>query len=345
MSLRQQTLTKIAQKWDMATITRWGVFALVVAGALVAPLTIFKAPFHQHILIMVLTYGAMATAWNIIGGLGGQPAFGHTVFYGVGAYITGLLFVNWQITPWIGMIAGGIVAVLVSIVIGLPTFRLRGHYFAIATMGTGQILLQVALSAKTITGGPLGLPIKVLPQGLYVFQFHGTKLPYYYIILGLFGLTFLVQYLVQQSRLGYYLRALKESHEAAQSLGINTTYQKLLALGISAFLTALIGGFTCQYLLFVDPVHVFAMSVSAKIMLCTILGGVGSIYGPILGAVLLLTLSEGTRAWLGGQGRGVDLFIYGSLILAVVVLEPFGIVGIYRKLRSRLVRRSKSETA
>jgi branched-chain amino acid transport system permease protein len=344
MALGDQTATNAAAKWHRAGIARWGAFLLVFAAALAVPL-VLRQPFHQHVLITILQFGAMATAWNIIGGLGGQPAFGHSVFFAVGAYTSGLLFMRFGITPWIGMLVGGILAMLVSILVGFPTFRLRGHYFAIGTMATGEIARQVVLSTKSVTGGPLGLPIKVLPQSWYIVQFHGTKLPYYYIILAIFGIAFLVHYKVEHSRLGFYLRTISESHEAAQSLGINTRNQKLLGLAVSAFLTALVGSFTAQYLLFVDPAHVLSMAVSTKIMLCGILGGVGSRYGPILGAILLLGSSEMTRAWMGGQGRGIDLFIYGLLIVMLMVFEPFGLLGIYRRVRARLARRPSSEAA
>jgi branched-chain amino acid transport system permease protein len=289
-------------------------------------------PHPLHMMIMVALYATLAQAWNIIGGYAGQISLGNAVFFGVGAYATSLLVTRVGLSPWIGMPLGMLIAVLISLCIGIPVFRLGGHYFAIATIAVGEIVQTVFINWKDV-GGASGVNQPILPQALINFQFHDTKLPYYYIALTMCTVAFLVAWGVERSRLGYYFRALKGDPLAARTLGIDIGRYKLMAWAISAALTAMGGSFYAQYILFVDPESVFPLSLSILITLIAVLGGVNSLWGPLLGALVLIPLSESTRVYLahlGGGGKAVDLMIYGLLIVIIAVFQPGGLMALLR---------------
>jgi branched-chain amino acid transport system permease protein len=232
------------------------------------------------------------------------------------------------------MLAGMALAVLVSQAIGYPCFRLRGHYFAIATIGIGEIVQTVAINWDAI-GGARGIWLPIKPETLVNFQFHRAKWAYYYVALALLAAVFGLTAFVERSRLGYYFRAIREDPDAAQSLGVPLTRYKLLAIAGSAAFTALGGTFYAQYVLFIDPESVFPTSLSILVCLVAVLGGVGTLWGPALGAAVLISLSETTRIWLGGTGKAVDLMIYGGLIVLVSVFQPGGLVGLVGRLGRR----------
>jgi len=305
--------------------------AVLVLAVLAFPL-VFVRPFPRHVMIMIFLYGALATAWNVLAGYCGQISLGHAVYFGIGAYTSTLLTREAALTPWLGMVAGAGLAVLVSQAIGYPVFRLRGHYFAIATIGVGEIVQTLALNWDWI-GGARGLfvPIK-RPDSLVNFQFHESKAVYYYIALGLLALALGATRWLERSRRGYLFRAIREDQEAAASLGVPVAREKHVAIAVSAALTALGGTFWAQYVLFIDPESVFPLSLSILICLVAVLGGVGSLWGPVLGAAVLVPLSEGTRVLLGGTGKALDLVIYGALIMVIAVFQPAGLIGLARRL-------------
>jgi branched-chain amino acid transport system permease protein len=231
------------------------------------------------------------------------------------------------VSPWLGMLAGVAVAVLVSQVIGFPCFRLRGHYFAIATIAVGEIVQTIMLNWDAL-GGARGIWLPIRPETLVNFQFHRAKWPYYYVALGLFAAVLALTAWVERTRLGYYFRAIREDPDAAQSLGVPVARYKLLAIALSAAFTALGGSFYAQYVLFIDPESVFPLSLSILICLVAVLGGVGTLWGPLVGAAVLIPLSEATRIYFGGTGKAVDLMIYGGLIVLVAVFQPGGITAL-----------------
>jgi branched-chain amino acid transport system permease protein len=307
--------------------------AALLVGALAFP-AVFTLPFPRHIMIMIFLYGALATAWNIIAGYCGQIALGQAVFFGIGAYTSSLLFKLLGLTPWAGMIAGAAVAVIVSQVIGYPVFRLRGHYFAIATIAVGEIMQALIINWDAI-GGARGVFIPIRrPDSLWNFQFHQSKAYYYYIALGLLLAALGVSRWVRGARLGYYFRAIREDQDAAAALGVNVAREKLRAFALSAALTAMGGTFYAQYLLFIDPENVFPLSLSILICLVAVLGGVGTLWGPVLGAAVLVPLQEGTRVMLGGTGKAVDLLIYGALIIVISVAQPGGLMAFFMRGRT-----------
>jgi len=308
-------------------------FVITLTGILlafaVAPLVISSVHF-QHLLIMLLLYTTLSQAWNLIGGYAGQVSFGHAVFFGIGAYAAMAPLNQWGMTPWAGMAIGAVISVIVAIVIGVPVFRLKGHYFAISTFAVAEIVERLFNNWDYVEGA-IGLPAPVLPEGLINFMWYKTKIPYFYIAFVLFVLVLLLAYKIDRSRMGYYFRAIKQSHEAAEGLGIDTTRYKLAAMMISAFLTALCGSFYAQYILYIDPPSVLSLDISIKMVLIAVLGGAGTIIGPILGAAILIPLSEYSRILLGGTGKGVDLIVFGALILVISVFQPQGVAGFFKK--------------
>lgn len=313
------------------------IIILVLIAAL--PLMVKDNNF-RHIMIMFVLFAGLGEAWNIITGYAGQTSFGHAAFFGIGAYTSAVLFWKFGLTPWIGMFAGGIIALVVASIISYPTFKLSGHYFAIATLAIGEIMMQLFVSWDYVEGAT-GIMLPIRERGLLNLQFHpSNKLAYFYIVFFLFLIIMGMTYLVENSKMGFYLKTIRESDEAARALGIDTTRYKLYAMAVSAFLTAILGGFYAHYVMYIDPFMVFPLSVSMKIVLLTVLGGLGSIFGPIVGAAILIPLSEYTRIIFGGTGKGIDLIIFGLLVVLVACYQPNGIVGIFEnKLGSKGVEK------
>lgn len=307
---------------------------VLLAGLLLAALAfplVVTLPFPRHVVLTIFLFGALAAAWNILAGYCGQISLGHAVFFGIGAYTSTMLVRLAELTPWLGMVAGAAIAVAVSQVIAYPVFRLRGHYFAIATIAVGEIVQTLMLYWDWV-GGARGLSVPIRrPDSLLNLQFHDSRAAYYYIALGLLLLALGVTRWLERSRHGYYFRAVREDQEAAASLGVHVALEKHRAMAVSAALTAMGGTFYAQYVLFVTPEAVFGLPLSILIALVAVLGGVGTLWGPVLGAAVLVPLSEGTRVWLGGTGKALDLLIYGALIVLIAVFQPAGLMGFVRR--------------
>jgi branched-chain amino acid transport system permease protein len=296
------------------------LYFLILLAILVS---VIQNAFVLHLLIMVFTSIALGLAWNIISGYGGQLSFGHAAFYGVGAYTSTLLFVHFGVTPWLGMIAGGILAVFVSLVLGLPCFRLRGTYFTLATIAFAEVLRIMTVYFKEITGGSIGIVLQ-FKGGFWNLMFRNRE-PFAYIALGLMALVYYLSVWIENSRLGYYLTALKENEDGARALGINTYRSKLAALMISAFLTSLIGSFFAQYLTFIEPESEFSLGLSIAISLPVMIGGIGTAIGPVIGAFIITPLQELLRIYISGEYQGLQSIIYGIVLVLVVIYIPQGI--------------------
>jgi branched-chain amino acid transport system permease protein len=320
---------------------RAGTTALLFVAAAVFPL-VFTSPSQQNTGIVVLMTAQLGVAWNILGGYAGQVSLGHAAFFGCGAYTSTLLLTSFGLSPWLGLLAGAAVAALVGLAVGWPCFRLRGHYFAMATIAVGEIVQAVVTNWDAL-GGAVGLYLPLQGEGLAGFTFR-EKLPYHYIALGLLALTLLVNWVVIRSHVGYYLRAIKDEPDAARSVGVSLTRYKLVAIALSAALTAVGGTFYAQKELYIDPGSTLSTSLSIKMALVCILGGVGSLLGPVLGAVVLTLVEEGSRSFFGGSGRGTDLVVYGLLIVVFAVFKPEGLGGWLADLERLWVGRRRAPT-
>ncbi len=298
-------------------------FILIVLMAIL-PL-IPRNPFYEDIIVSSFFYGTMALAWNLVGGFAGQISLGHTAFFGIGAYASTLLYLHFGLSPWLGMLAGAALSMLVAVGIGIPCFRLKSHFFALATIAIGEVLRFVASYWRDLTQGGVGLLIPFKP-GLANFMFK-SKLPYAYVALFLMLVMLFLSYAIRNSRFGFHLISLREDPDAAESLGVKTSRAKLIALIISAFFTSICGTFYAQYLLFIDPATLFSLGFSVELALFAIIGGLGTIAGPILGAFVLTPLDVFLRAWLGGLSAGLNFIVYGLVLMVAVKYFPLGIFG------------------
>lgn len=319
----------------MKNITSRQLFLGVIVLALLIILPpFFSSAFGQHVLIITFMFAMCGVAWNIMGGYAGMFSFGQAAFFGIGAYTSSFLLLNFNLSPWIGLVAGGIIASLLAAAIGYPCSNLRGHYFAIATIAFGEII-RIIFNNWQAVGAAEGLTIPMMNESLSNFMFHSSKLPYYYIILCFLLLALVVCFLVSSSKMGYYLRAIKESHDVAQVLGVDVVRYRLYAIMISAFLTSMAGTFYAQYILYIDPESVMILPISVQIVLVAMLGGANTVLGPVVGASILITLSEYSRAWLGYKGTGIDMIVYGTLITIISMYLPNGVWGFISSFTER----------
>jgi branched-chain amino acid transport system permease protein len=312
------------------TIKQISVTGITLLLLLLFPLVITQT-YLIHVMILVFMFGMLGVAWNIMGGYAGMFSFGQAAFFGIGAYTSSFLLVTFQVNPWIGLMAGGVVAALMAAAIGYPCSNLRGHYFAIATIAFGEIV-RIHFNNWKLVNAAEGITIPMMDESLANFMFHSSKLPYYYIMLAFLLLALVICYFVANSKMGYYFRAIKESHDVAEVLGVNVVRYRLIAIMVSAFLSAMAGTFYAQYILYIDPESVMLLAISVQIVLISMLGGAGTIMGPVIGAAILIPISELTRIWLGHKGTGVDMLIYGFLITLISVYQPQGIWGLFANI-------------
>jgi branched-chain amino acid transport system permease protein len=309
------------------------VLILLVVSAI---LPLFTSEYFLHIAVLVLLYAFMATAWNILGGYGGQHSLGHSVFMGIGAYTSTYLFTQLGLTPWIGMWIGAFLAGLAGWFVGYLCFRygLKGPYFALVTIAIAEAMVSLTNNIQAV-GGAQGLAVKWEGNAPLLMQFDG-KTGYYYLILVMTILAiWFVQWLMKQ-RFGYQLVAVRENEDAAEALGANTLRIKVQASIISAALTAMGGTFFAQYFTYINPRNVFGEGPSVQILLFAIIGGLGTVWGPAIGALVLIPIAELARGWLGGSFAGAHLLLYGTVLVLVMLFMPKGIMGLYENITSRL---------
>jgi len=307
---------------------------VVLALLLIFPMVVTQI-FPLQVMILVFMYAMLGVAWNIMGGYAGMFSFGQAAFFGIGAYTSSFLLMTFHVNPWIGLIAGGVVAALVAAAIGYPCSNLRGHYFAIASIAFAEIV-RVHFNNWTLMNAAEGISLPMLDESFVNFMFHTSKVPYYYIMLAFLIFALIVCYFVATSKMGYYFRAIKESHDVAEVLGVNVVRYRLIAIMISAFLSAMAGTFYAQYVLYIDPESVMLLAISVQIVLLSMLGGAGSVMGPVIGAAVLIPIAEVTRVWLGHRGTGVDMLIYGFLITIISVYQPQGVWGLLSRIGNRI---------
>lgn len=318
--------------------------ALAIGYSLLA--LVFLAPvlfldtksYYLRIATIILMFAGMSSAWNLIGGYGNQISLGHAAFFGLGAYTSTMLLKYLSLSPWLGMAAAGLVAGISSLVVGIPTFRLRGHYYALATLAFAEILRVLSLFFREYTGGAVGLTVPYLGDRFLYFQFYGSQ-AYYLIGLGMLFLVLWISSRIERSRLGYQLRALKNSHEAAEVIGIDTFRAKLKANFLSAVITGAYGTFYAQFQFFIDADTILGFwTISVKMAMMAILGGMGSVWGPVFGAAILVPLDEWTNATFTGNLAALSRLIYGGLLVGLILWQPQGILAWVRRSTSRLQR-------
>jgi branched-chain amino acid transport system permease protein len=307
---------------------------IVVAVALLAAVPLVTASnVVLNFLVVALLTALVGQGWNLLGGYGGQYSFGHAAFFGTGAYATAILQVRYGVNAWLGFAIGIAAGAAVGAFIGALSFRsgLKGSYFALVTLAFAEVLRIIA-SVAPITGAGVGTLIKLdlRPEAL---QFQ-SRVPFYWIILGLVAVSLVIIRMIEDSRFGAYLVALRENEDAAKSLGVNTTLVKLAAMTVSAAIAAAGGCFYAQYFLFIDAGIAYGPWISIAALLAPIVGGAGTVFGPLLGALVVKTLGEVTKL-VAGDAPGLDLVIYGCVLILIVAFAPSGIAGLLLKVRQR----------
>jgi branched-chain amino acid transport system permease protein len=290
-------------------------------------------PGLLHTLIMILLFALMGQGWNILSGYAGQFSFGHSLFFGLGAYTSSLLFAKAGLSPWLGMLAAAGVAILIGLFIGYLSFRygLSGPFFALIMLAFAEIFHIIAMGWKW-AGGAEGIIIPLEGDSPAIMQFM-DKEPFYFILLWLTAGSLLLVWRMEGTRLGLYLQALREDSEAAEALGADTLRCKLTAMAFSAGMTAVGGTIYAQYLLYIDPDTTFGVINSVEIMLRPIIGGPGTVLGPLLGSLVLTPLSEVTRTAFQAYS-GAYLMFYGAILVAVIIFLPQGLMGLLKKAAS-----------
>ena len=314
---------------------RPALWAAGILAVLALPLLLQPRGYPLRVITMALLFAAMGQAWNIVGGLANQMSLGHAAFFGLGAYTSTILLLRTGLTPWLGMVAGAAVAALAAAVLSLPTLKLKGHYFALATLAFGEVTRVVAGSWEHLTGGPAGISVPFAPDSILRFQFKDT-LPYYYIMLGAVVVVSAIFATMSRGKLGYRLRAIRANQDAAEVVGIGTFRTKLTASVISAALTAALGTCYAQFNYFFDPETVFGLGpISFRVALIAIVGGNGTLWGPILGALFLIPAEEFTNTYLGANVAGVSQLTFGLLLIFVILVEPRGLIALRWRPRRR----------
>jgi len=295
-------------------------FAAIVLAAVAFPFVAPGAEYALDVLFLVVLYGAMSAGWNIIGGFAGQVSFGHAAFLGIGAYTTAIA-IQHGVPLALAFAMSGALAAIFSLLIGLPCFRLSGPYFSIATIGIGEATRLIALNWTSLTGGASGVTLS-------------TTLPIvtqYFAALALCVVVVLVTVWIQRSRLGYALAAVRADPEAAETLGVNTTIAKTQALFISAFILGCAGSIYALHYLFISPDSVFGFSTAIALVIMPIIGGIGTVSGPLIGAVIYTAIREQLEA----NFQNLDLLAFGLLLMAIVLYEPKGLLGAYQRFANR----------
>ena len=303
------------------------IFPLIAALLLALVPFLGLSSYLMHILILVIMWATIGMAWNLLGGYCGQVSFGHAAFFGVGAYTSGMLYSKLGLSGWWGLPASVVVVALFALFIGFVCLRLSGPFFALATLAMGVIMRIVAENLVDVTGGDLGIMIR---ERTWI-----DKTWYFYIVLAIAVATFFTIRKIIESRLGYYFVAIREDQDAAESLGINTTLYKTIALCLSAMITGFAGAFYTNYMGYIDPKVVFALhDISIIAIMVVMVGGVATFSGPIVGAVIMVVLAEAIRS-IPMLGTAHHTF-FGILLIVIIIFLPNGIVGDFPKIKKLL---------
>lgn len=306
--------------------------AILAIAVVLLLLPLFLEDYLLHVMILIFLYAYLGQAWNILGGYGGQLSLGHAAYFGLGAYTSTILFIHFGLSPWLGMLAGGLLAAAVGLFTGYLCFRfgLRGPFFALATLAFAEILRLISMHMSFL-GGAQGLLVPLAGSSLAHLQFT-ERWPYYYISFAMMVLSIIIVRRIEVTRAGYYLKALHTNEEAAEAVGVHTRRYKLLAAILSSFLTALGGTFYAQYVMYISPNTTFGPLTSIEILLRPMIGGMGTVLGPVVGSVILTPLGEITRAFIGEGKTGVHLMIYGAILIGVCLFMQRGVLPWFKRL-------------
>ena len=316
---------------------RRAIWISVALALVIAYPLLFSTPFQQRLGALVLLYAIAASAWNIVGGYAGQVSVGHVVFFGCGAYAAMGAYHHFHLPPMVGIPAGIAFAVGIAASIGVPTLRLSGHYFSMATIAVAELARLIVINTEYL-GAAVGLSGPTVPRDVFDLSFI-SALPYYYLFLAILIITLLITWWMTNSRMGFYLRAIRDSERAARSLGAPASRTKLCAFMLSAGLTSVAGALYAMMFGFVDPESGLGILISVKMLIMAALGGAGMLFGPLVGAAILVPLEEISNSVLGGKGAGLAFVVYGAIIALIARFQPGGILELVNRL---LARRGKT---
>ena len=308
------------------------ILLLSVMVALAAVPILLTDVFYQRVAALVLLGAISASAWNLVGGYAGQVSVGHAMFFGAGAYASLLVYTLFGWPPVAGVPLGIAASLVLAVVIGMPTFRLQGHYFSMATIAAAE-LVRIMVSNWPLLGAAVGLMGPAVPRTTADLQFTDPRY-YYWIFLGVLFLLLALTALMERSRMGFYLRAISGSERAARSLGVPVRRFKLYALLLSATFTSAAGSLYALMVGFADPDSVLGVLVSVKMVIMAALGGAGTLFGPLIGAAILIPLEESTNALFGGSGTGITYVVYGAVVMLIARFLPGGLAELLQR-RSR----------
>ena len=322
---------------DSSRSIGWPLHLSLLTLAVVFPF-VFSTPFMVNFGVLALFYAFIGQSWNIAGGFAGQLSFGHVVFFGAGAYASTILQLRFGMNPWLGLPASAIAGGIVGGIIGFLSFRagLKGSYFALITLAFAEVL-RILVNSVEFTGGGLGLliPAKI---GADNFQF-SERIGFYFVILSLTVLSVAIAVWLKHSRFGAQLAAIRENEDAAMALGINVFNEKIKVMILSGALCGIGGSFFAQYFLYIDPTIVFGVDKSVEMLLVSMIGGAGTVYGPLIGAVLLAGVSDVTRVLTNVQG--LSLVLYGTLLVIIIAFLPNGLIDLFKRIGQRIKQRGQ----
>lgn len=298
----------------------WGAIILLALGPFVLP------SYYLHIATLTLVYIALASSWNIVGGIGGQISLAHSLFVGTGAVLSSALLLKLGINMWLGMVIAAIVSGLMGAIISFIDFRFRlGHLsFALITLAFAEMGEIIVIGTEAL-GGASGLFLPKDKGDFLAFQF-GSGAGIFWVMLTLAVVSILINLVVLNLPLGFYLRTIRDNEAAAQAIGVNILRNKTIAMVISAMFTSVIGTAYARYLTFVDPYQLASPVLTVEIVLIATVGGLGKAFGPALGAIILIPLGEILRGKLGGSLPGLHYFVYGAVVIAVIMATPRGLL-------------------
>jgi len=307
------------------SISRRSLALIIAAVILMLAPVLAGSNYFLHIAVLVCVFGGLATAWNIVGGYAGQISLGHAVFYGIGSYTAVIMMLRFELSPWFGMLVGMVISGIAAVVVSWPTFRLKGPFFSLVTIAFLEVVRLLAIHDQDLMGGSSGLTIP-LNIGFEWMVFREKEYSYALALFFLL-LTLGVAWLIRRHKMGFYLLAIREREDAARAIGINLVSTRIRAMVISAMLTSMIGSFYAMYLTFIDPDATFSLAISIQIAMFALIGGLGTVFGPVIGALIVLPVAELMRGWLSTYANGIHGAVYGLVLVIAVLKFPRGIVG------------------